>query len=183
MKKSFSFNKLLHNEKLMMVCALILGIVVWQSVVFGPSNEESKSIAQIPVNVTITNAYAQQNDLRIIGTTAFYATVQVNGLRSVITQLNSTDFTLSADTTNITTPGVYQLAVKMARSSTNYDVISVSPSVIEVTTVTAPILTAPFMMSAVLEDAIFAFSASISCFAAFSSSLSCAARFARSAVF
>lgn len=133
MKKRFSFNRLLHNDKLMLVCALILGIIVWQSVVFGPSNEVTNTITQVPVNVTINNVYAQQSDLRIIGSTTFYANVQVSGQRAVVDQLSSTEFTLSADTTNITSPGVYQLAVKTARSSTNYDIVSVSPSVIEVT--------------------------------------------------
>ena len=44
MKDKFSFSNMLNNDKLMIICSIILGIIIWYSVVYGPSVTEEKSI-------------------------------------------------------------------------------------------------------------------------------------------
>ena len=52
MKDKFSFSNMLNNDKLMIICSIILGIIIWYSVVYGPSVTEEKSIT-VPISVQL----------------------------------------------------------------------------------------------------------------------------------
>ena len=52
MKKGFSVRKLIHNDRLMMVFSLLIAIVVWAAVVYGPSNVETRTLS-----LSVTIAY------------------------------------------------------------------------------------------------------------------------------
>ena len=57
MKQRISLSRLLHNDKLMMIVSLVLAIVVWALVVYGPNNAQERVITGVPVSITL-NAYA-----------------------------------------------------------------------------------------------------------------------------
>ncbi|MBE6778377.1 MAG: hypothetical protein E7541_03225 [Ruminococcaceae bacterium] len=112
MKKRISLSRLMHNDKLMMVVSLILAILVWALVVYGPSNHQEQVITGVPVSVTL-NDYARQTlNLRITEGNNATATVTVYGLRSVVGRLSAADITVTADTGNVIKEGTYTLQLK-----------------------------------------------------------------------
>ncbi len=112
MKKRISLGRLLRNDKLMMVVSLLLAILVWALVVYGPSNSQEKEITGVPISVTL-NDYARQTlNLRITSGNKATATVTVYGLRSVVGNLSASDITVTADTGNVIKEGTYTLQLR-----------------------------------------------------------------------
>lgn len=133
MKKGFSFTRLLYNDKLMLVLSLIISVSIWLGVISDSANIEERSIP-VTVTVDLTNSYAHQSGLRIIGEDTFTAQVNVSGAWSVITKLDEADFRVRPDLTAITGAGDVDLPLNVTRNSaeTDYDIISVTPSEISV---------------------------------------------------
>lgn len=105
MKEKFSFNKILSNDKLMIVCSIILGIVIWYSVVYGPSVTEEKSIT-VPVTVQLNTAAERGENLpgqyfQVLSKSEESAEVVVSGNRSVLGKLKAEDIVVSADLSDV----------------------------------------------------------------------------------
>ena len=109
MKKRFSLSKLMHNEKLMMIFSLLLAILIWALVVYGPSNAQEQVITGVPISVTLNDYATQTLNLRITSGANATATVTVHGLRSVVSKLSAGDITVTADTGNVIKEGTYTL--------------------------------------------------------------------------
>ena len=133
MKKGFSFTRLLYNDKLMLVLSLIISVSIWFGVISDSANIEERSIP-VTVTVDLTNSYAYQSGLRVIGEDTFTAQVNVSGAWSVITKLDESDFRVRPDLTAITGAGDVDLPLNVKRNSaeTDYDIVSVTPSEISV---------------------------------------------------
>lgn len=133
MKKTFSLNKYLHNDRLMMVISLVIAIVAWAVVSFGPGNIETRTITTT-VKVDLTDTSAGYNDLRVIGTDTFTVNIVVEGTRSVIYSLGAEDLEIKPSLTDIQGPGKsdVSLNVNKAGKSTGYTVNSISPSTVTV---------------------------------------------------
>ncbi len=123
MKGRFSLSRLLHNDKLMMIVSLVLAILVWALVVFGPSNEQEHVISGVPISVTLNDYASQTLNLRITSGNNAMATVTVHGLRSVVSQLSAADITVTADTGNVIKEGTYTLQLR-AVANGNYTIKS-----------------------------------------------------------
>ena len=105
MNSKFSLNRFLHNDRLVMIFSLILAVVVWAVVVYGPSNEQERTISGVPVTVTLGDYAAETLGMRIVEGQNMTASVKVYGRRSVIEQLTAQDILLTADTTSVISPG------------------------------------------------------------------------------
>ncbi len=131
MKKNFSFKALLHNDRLMLLVSLILGIVVWAMVVYGPSNEQSRTISEVPVVATLGEYAVDTLNLRVLDDQDLKAKVVVYGRRSIVEQLTAQDILLTVDTTGIIAPGSYtRLDIKAAKNGkiSDYTIRSVEPN-------------------------------------------------------
>ncbi len=124
MKKRFSLGRFLHNDKLMMVVSLVLAVVIWVAVVYGPSNAEQRVITGVPVSITLNDYASKTLNLRITNGAEATATVTVHGLRSVVGALTPQDITVTADTGNVISEGTYTLPLR-AVSSGDYSIVSV----------------------------------------------------------
>ena len=124
MKKRFSLSRLMHNDRLMMVASLLLAILVWSLVVYGPSNAQDQVITGVPVSVTLNEYVAQATNLRITSGTNATATVTVHGLRSVVSRLTASDITVTADAGSVVKEGTYTLPLR-AVSTGDYTIQSV----------------------------------------------------------
>lgn len=136
MKKGFSVRKLMHNDRLMMVFSLLIAIVVWAAVVYGPSNVETRTLS-LSVTIDLKNTYAETNDIRVVGTNTFTVEVQVQGARSVIGSLDATDIRVSPDVQALQAiqgAGKVELALVPRQNSrvTDYTFLSVSPATVTV---------------------------------------------------
>lgn len=124
MKRKISLSRLLHNDKLMMLVSLLLAILVWALVVFGPSNTQEQVISGVPISVTLNDYAGETLNLRIIEGADATATVKVRGLRSVVSRLSAADITVTADTGNVIKEGTYTLPLR-AVSNGDYTIQSV----------------------------------------------------------
>ncbi len=113
MKKRFSLSRMLHNDKLMLLFSLLLAVLVWALVVYGPSNTEEQVISGVPISVTLNDYATQTLNLRITEGAEATATVKVQGLRSVVSRLSASDIQVTADTGNVIKEGTYTLPLKV----------------------------------------------------------------------
>lgn len=136
MKKKFNFKALLHNDRLMLVVSLVLGIVVWAAVVYGPGNEIKRTIGDVPVVVSLGEYATDTLNLRVMDEQNIKAKVTVHGRRSVVEQLTAQDILLTADTSSIIAPGSYtRLDIKATKNGkiTDYAIGTVEPATATVT--------------------------------------------------
>ena len=124
MKKRFTLSSLLHHDKLMMVVSLILAVLIWSLVVYGPSNDEERVITGVPVSITLNDYATETLKLRITKGAEATATVKVKGLRSVVGMLSPQDLTVTADTGNVISEGTYTLPIR-AVATGEYEILSV----------------------------------------------------------
>ncbi len=133
MKGKFSLNRLLHNDRFILIFSLLGAIAVWALVSFGPSNISSREITA-QVKVDLTNTIVGYNDLRVIGEDTFTVTVTVEGPRSVIFNLNSDDIYIKPNISEIQGTGKTDLQLIASKSgkSTDYTIVGLSPSTVSV---------------------------------------------------
>ncbi len=112
MKKRFSLSRLMHNDKLMMVVSLLLAILIWALVAFGPGNSQEHVLTGVPVSITLSEYASQTLNLRLVSGGDSTATVTVYGLRSVVSRLSAADVTVTADTSSVVAAGTYTLPLK-----------------------------------------------------------------------
>ena len=84
MKRHFSLNRLLHNDKLMMVLSLVFALFIWYSVVNDTVNVQQREITGVPISITLNDYARETMKLRIVEGAEATATVVVEGPRSVI---------------------------------------------------------------------------------------------------
>lgn len=133
-KGGLSLNAMLHNRKLMMVVSLIAAIIIWAAVLNGPANTESRTIT-LPASVDLSNTYAEQMGLRLLDDAVFEVSVVVEGPWSVVSKLDTDDLSVRVDVSSVQKAGTQTLPISVARNSgtTNYEILSYSPSVVTVT--------------------------------------------------
>lgn len=112
MKRRFSLNQILHNDKLMMVLSLILAIIIWRTVVYGAGNYQEREITGVPISITLNDYASETMKLRVVDGADATATVKVSGVRSVIDHLSAQDITITADTGNVIKEGIYVLQLR-----------------------------------------------------------------------
>lgn len=95
MKGRFSLNKLLHNEKLMIVLSLIAAVGIWYSVVYGPSNVETQTF-NVPIQFQINN-FVEQEGYQVIEKNVDTVSLTVEAPRSVLATLQASSFTVQAN--------------------------------------------------------------------------------------
>ena len=134
MKKKFSLSALLHNDRLMIVVSLLIAVVVWAIVSFGPANIQTRTItATVKIDLTGTSV-AGTDDLRVIGEDTFTVNIVVEGTRSVIYGLDAKDLEIKASLTGIQGPGTSDvpLTVNKVGRASGYTINSVTPSTVTV---------------------------------------------------
>ena len=110
MKRRFSLNHILHNDKLMMAFSLILAIVIWCSV--APGDNVERDIAGVPISISLNDYASETLKLRIVDGMEATATVRVSGTRAVVDALKPQDITVTADTGNVIKEGTYVLQLR-----------------------------------------------------------------------
>lgn len=112
MKQRFSLNRILHNNKLMMVLSVLLAVFIWGTVVYGAGNYQEKEITGVPISIKLNDYASKTMQLRVVDGADATATVKVSGVRSVIDALTAQDITVTADTGNVIKEGTYVLQLR-----------------------------------------------------------------------
>ena len=116
-----SLNKLMHNDRLMILFSLVAAIAIWAVIINGQSQEHTRIISNVPVSVTLTNQTAQDNGLRVINTGTGQRTVKVKvkGRRWQLVGLTTDDIVARAQTGDILTPGEKTVLITVEKSDPN----------------------------------------------------------------
>ena len=129
MSKKFSLNKLMHNDRLMIIFSLIVAVVLWATVVNGAGSEQTKEIT-VPVGVTLSNPLAVEKDLRVIDGREQSVTVTVKGQLWILAGRKEGDITVTATTSGIYEQGNHTVALVAKSNNSSVEIVSVSPETI-----------------------------------------------------
>ncbi len=128
MKRKFSLNALLHNERVMLIVSLVAAIGLWALISFGPGNIQERTVT-VTQKIDLAGTIAGYNDLRVIGEDTFEVRVTVKGARSVIFNLSTDDLAISPSLSDIQGVGKSQVALSATKiKAGDYSIVAVSPS-------------------------------------------------------
>ena len=131
MKGRFSLNRILHNNRLMIVISLVLAIILWAGVVYGSGSNEKRNINLGTYTLSFAdNSYAKETGLSIIQGAEVDVQVEVSGPRFRINQAQS-EISISADLSSIVRPGTYRIPLT-ATGASDYTIDAVNPSSVTV---------------------------------------------------
>ena len=132
-KNSFLSRLFSHNITLL-ILAFVLAFTAWLYLNGTAETDTSVTVKDIPIELELSEA-AVDDGLQIFKGNDQKANVDVQGNRVTVGSLSSSDIIVtSSQTGSITSPGysTVSLQAKKASIKSNYDIVSVSPSVIEI---------------------------------------------------
>ncbi len=105
MKTKFSLSELLRNDRLMMLLSLVLAIILWSLVVYGPGATDTKTIT-VPITVKLNSVAESGQNLpdqyfSVISKSADTVEITVSANRSVLAKLNADSLSVTADMSGI----------------------------------------------------------------------------------
>lgn len=124
---------LLYNKKVIIPLSIFLAFVLWLVITTQENPMRERTFSDLTLNVNMDNTFASENDINIVGD--IYSqkfSVVVRGPSYVVSSLRPDDITVYVSAASVDGPGEYKLDVLATRSSTNYEVLSVSPSSVKV---------------------------------------------------
>ena len=132
MSKKFSLNKLMHNDRLMIIFSLIVAVVLWATIVNGAGSEKTSTIS-VPVAVNLSNPVAQEKGLQVISPSAddpVTVNVTVKGQLWLLAGIKEGDITVTANTAGIYEPGNYTVDLTYKSNKSSVEIVGVSPETI-----------------------------------------------------
>lgn len=131
LKWNFSLNKLMHNDKIMIVLSLIIAVILWAVVMDNVGSDSTKTI-RVPVDVSLTNPIAQEKGLRVITQSLEQVEVVIEGPYFQLSGVKEEDLEVRVNTSNIFSQGYYELQVEVSRVGTkNFTIAEIKPSLIK----------------------------------------------------
>lgn len=127
MKFNLSFNKLLHNYKLMVIVSVLTALAIWAAV-HSVSGEDVITISKT-ANLTLDNTYAGSTGLKIFSGASLQVDTKVRGSLFVIYKLNESNIEIRGDYSDIKGVGDWDVTLSAAKSGdeTDYTIIEVIP--------------------------------------------------------
>lgn len=128
--RKISFNKLLYNNRFLLIFSVIVAVIVWLIVAMQFSPEVERIVKDVPVKIEMSNS-VDSFDLQIFGTKDFFVDVTVVGKRYVVapTALSADDFSVTAKTNFVDSAGKYSLRLEIQPKSVSADFTIVDSSV------------------------------------------------------
>lgn len=133
--KNFSLRKLLYNKKFTIPFSIFLAFALWLTIMINEKPIMDRTFTDLTANINIENTLVSENDMSIIGDiSAQRFTVSVRGPSYQVGALTASDISLYASAATVDAPGEYNLEVAAMRNTANseYEIISISPSTINV---------------------------------------------------
>ena len=132
-EKIFSSRKLLYNKRFTVPLSLLLSFAFWIILTVNQKPIMDRTFTDMSVNVNLENTYAAENEMSIIGDISKQKfTVIVRGPNYIVSSLTDSDFSLYASAASVDAPGDYSLEVAPINKSTEYEILSISPSTLDV---------------------------------------------------
>lgn len=135
------------------ILSIVLAIIIWFAISISVYPTISRTLYNVPVEITLTDTYAEANSLKAEAVSEETATVFITGDRGQIGNLSSEDFSLTVDVKNITSAGKYTLPLELVNNTgKTFDINKIEPHVITVSF--EKIITRQFEVSAELDPSI-----------------------------
>ncbi len=130
--KPSALKGLLYNKKVIIPLSIFLAFVLWLVITTQENPMRERTFSNLDLSVNLENTFAADNNMNIVGDVSSQKfSVVVRGPGYVVSSLRPEDITVYVSAASVDEPGVYKLDVVATRSSTNYEVLSVSPSVVK----------------------------------------------------
>ena len=130
-KSKFNIGKLFYNDKFVMLFSAILAFIIWVNVSLTSQETRYLTVTDIPITLPELG-----NELKIFGSEEQNAEVRISGNSLLVASVTSSDIVITAaDTSQLSSPGKYQLALVPKKGSVKNDYnfeSTVRPSKIEV---------------------------------------------------
>lgn len=104
MKKHITFNRLLHNDKLMLIVSLVLAIALWAWADFDQSTIHEMTVSNVPVGVSLSSTATETLGLRIVEGANVTAKIKVVGTRADLRKLRENSIHVEARAQDVTEP-------------------------------------------------------------------------------
>ncbi|MDD3693394.1 MAG: CdaR family protein [Oscillospiraceae bacterium] len=132
MRMKVSFNRFLHNKKLMVFFSIISAIAIW-AVIHTMSSSDVRTFT-IDTNLDLSGTYAGNNGMRIFSASRQSVDVTVSGSWFVIYNLSKTDIRIEGDYGEIKGVGTWDINLIAYKNSreTDYNIVDVSPDIVRV---------------------------------------------------
>ncbi|MBR2177312.1 MAG: hypothetical protein IJ861_10275 [Clostridia bacterium] len=106
-KTKFSISKLFYNDKFVMLFSVLVAFVIWVSISTTSQETTLYSVTDVPISLPELS-----NDLKFFNTEDLKADVKISGNAIVVAGISSSDIFITAnDTSHITSPGTYKIAL------------------------------------------------------------------------
>ncbi len=135
-KTRTTIGRLLHNNNFVLVLSIVLAIVFWLTVSISQSKTITKTITDVTVNIDTEGTSVGALGLDVVsGGTTQKVSVKVSGPSYLVSNLTAADILVTAGLSRVTAPGTYQLPLTVTQNSaaSGYDIIGVTPDLLEVT--------------------------------------------------
>ncbi|HOP12211.1 MAG TPA: CdaR family protein [Oscillospiraceae bacterium] len=103
---------ILSNKRILQILSVVAAVFIWAMVSTGAAVQETKTIKNVPIEFDATGSLFQTYGLKVVDSDIDVVDVTVTGPRYVISSLNSSDIKVTAITTDVTTPGNYQMNLR-----------------------------------------------------------------------
>ncbi len=132
-KGKFALNRLLHNNKLMIVFSAVAAVAIWASVVYNDSNLEIRTMT-LTTSMDLAGSYAEADGLKIYEGASQSIKVEVRGSRAKIYNLKENDLKVTYDYSDVRGAGNSTVRLGVVRNSavTDYEIVSVYPQAVQV---------------------------------------------------
>lgn len=132
-KKSFSFSKLIYNDKYLFFLSVILAVVVWITSSLSVGTEETRTI-KVDVPIKLGDQVSEQLGMQYYTLQdTVEVSVSVSGAKYVVGQVSENDLEISFDTSSVTKTGEQRIPIIVNNKSKSLDfsVDAVYPSSVD----------------------------------------------------
>ncbi len=131
--KSFSIRKLLFNKRFTIPFSILMAFAIWITITINQKPTIQRTFPDTTVSINLENTVVAENNMSIIGDISEQKfTVVVRGPNYIVSSLKNSDFSLYASAAEVDAPGEYSLKVLSAKSSEEYEILSINPPDVKV---------------------------------------------------
>lgn len=128
------FRKLLNNNNVLKIISLVAAILFWFIVVINVSPDYKRTVMGVPVSVNQNASLLTSLGLHVVDKSAEAVSITVTGPRNIIGRLNSSDFNVTPNLSDISKTGTYtlELGATLTSPDNRIRITKIDPSYVNV---------------------------------------------------
>jgi YbbR domain-containing protein len=128
------FRKLLNNNNVLKIISLVAAILFWFIVVINVSPDYKRTVMGVPVSVNQNASLLTSLGLHVVDKSTEAVSITVTGPRNIIGRLNSSDFNVTPNLSDISKTGTYtlELGATLTSPDNRIRITKIDPSYVNV---------------------------------------------------